>query len=82
MKVWNYSVSYDKDKDQFFAMVDDGAKPIRCPFTIDDTAEICDLIRTGVMKHVDDTEGLEEFLKRQEIIGPEDCVLIEEWALW
>lgn len=82
MTVWNYSVTYDEERDEFFAMVDDGAKPPNIVFTIDTTPEIIHMIKTGVMNHIDDTDGLEEFLKKEQYIGKDDCILIEEYALW
>lgn len=79
-----YYLSYDEKKDQFFGMVDDGSyddktEPI---FTIDDTEEMVALIETGVMKHVDDVDGLFRFLVRQEILTDDDDLTIVEKALY
>lgn len=79
-----YYLSYDEKKDEFFGMVDDGSyddktEPI---FTIDDTEEMVALIETGVMKHVDDVDGLFRFLVRQEILTDDDDLTIVEKALY
>lgn len=80
--VWWLNISYDENKDEFFAYVDDGTRQGQTVFQIDDTDEMCDYIRTGVMKHIDDVEGLTNFLKRQEFIGENDIVKLNEDLLW
>lgn len=82
MRLWNYSISYDEMRDEFFAIVDDGDKPADIVFTIDSTEEMIDYIEKGIMKHVDDCDGLELYLKAQNIIGKEDAIFVEEYALY
>ncbi len=76
-----YHVSYDENKDEFFAMVDDGYKTTGPIFTIDDTDEMVSLIETKVMEHIDDVDGLKDFLLRQGIVHEEDIILLVEKAL-
>lgn len=78
-----YTISYDEKKDDFYGVVDitrDG-KYIQM-FTIDTTAEMCDLIKTGVMKHIDDVAGLKAFLEAQEILGKDDSLTLIETTLF
>jgi hypothetical protein len=77
-----YYVSYDEKRDDFFAMVDTGAKAEVPIFTIDTTAEVRDYIKTGVMKHIDDVDGLEKFLMEQGFLQPGDTLLLSETPLW
>lgn len=79
---YHYYFSYDEIKDEFFAFIDDGTKKGNIIFSIETTKEVCDYIKTGVMNHIDDTEGLEAFLKRQEIIQANDVLLLSEKPLW
>jgi len=51
-------------------------------FTIDNTQEMLDYIKTGVMKHIDDVDGLEKFLKKQGFLKKEDNLLLSEHTLW
>lgn len=80
--VWWLNISYDEKHDEFFGYVDDGTRAGQTVFQIDDTAEMCSYIRTGVMKHIDDVEGLTEFLKRQEFIGENDIIKLNPDLLW
>jgi hypothetical protein len=75
---FHYHLSYDNEKDDFWAYIDDGTKHGPCVFQIDNTPEICDYIRTGQMKHIDDVEGLEAMLKEQGILQSEDSLLLSE----
>jgi regulatory protein YycI of two-component signal transduction system YycFG len=77
-----YNMSYDQNTDTFFAYVDDGGRDGQCVFTIDDTNEISTYIESGTMDHIDDVDGLEEFLKDQKILKGEDCLLLREGNLW
>jgi hypothetical protein len=78
-----YTISYDETKDDFYGVVDvvNNGKYITL-FTIDDTNEMCDLIRTGVMKHIDDVIGLKGFLEAQDILGKEDSLTLIETTLY
>lgn len=76
-----YHVSYDENTDEFFAMVDDGYKTSGPIFTIDDTDEMVSLIETKVMEHIDDVDGLKDFLVKQDILKPEDDIMLVEKAL-
>lgn len=77
-----YHFSYDSATDQFWAYIDDGTKDSKPIFCINDTEEICDYIKTGEMSHIDDAEGLEDFLKQQGFLGDEDSLLVSEEMLW
>lgn len=76
-----YYLSYDEKTDEFFAMVDDGAKDSTPLYTIDDTDEMIDLITTNVMKHVDDVDGLHKHLCDQGFLKMDDDLIIVEKAL-
>ncbi len=77
-----YYLSYDEKQDEFFAMVDSGAKGETPIFSIDNTEEMVDYIKTGVMSHIDDVDGLEEFLVKQGILKDDDCLLLVEEPMW
>lgn len=78
-----YTISYDKRKDDFYGIVDIIVNhQYRSMYTIDTTAEMCDLIKTGVMKHIDDVIGLKSFLEAQEILGKEDSLTLIETTLY
>lgn len=78
-----YTISYDDKNDDFYGVVDivQNGKYITM-FTIDDTGEMRDLIKTGVMKHIDDVIGLKSFLEAQEIIGKDDSLTLIETTLF
>jgi hypothetical protein len=67
-------ISFDEEKDEFFAMVDQFGKNSKPVFYINDTQEMVDLIKTGVMSHVDDRTGLADFLKKQNILKDDDRI--------
>lgn len=77
-----YNMGYDHKDDSFFAYVDDGAKSTHVVFQIDDCKEMCQYISSGKMNHIDDIEGLETFLKEQQILQPEDSLLLREELIW
>ena len=77
-----YNMSYDEKEDDFFAYIDDGTRKGETIFQIDNTQEIVDYIRTGRMKHIDDVEGLEAFIKEQGFMGPEDTLYLALEMLW
>lgn len=81
-KIWWLNISYDENKDEFFAYVDDGVRTGVTVFQIDDTDEIIGYIQTGVMKHIDDVEGLTKFLIKQEFIAKEDIIRLNKDLLW
>lgn len=76
-----YYISYDEKKDDFWGMVDSGDKT-DCVFTIDSTEEIIFYIKNGVMNHIDDSEGLEKYLKMSGLIDHEDVLLLSEVTLY
>lgn len=78
-----YTISYDEKQDDFYGVVDisfNGKHLIM--YTIDTTAEMCDLIKTGVMKHIDDVAGLKSFLEAQEILAKDDSLTLIETTLY
>lgn len=76
-----YTISYDENKDEFFAYVDKGDGDKQSIFFIESTEEMCDLISTGIMDHIDDVDGLLAFLQRQNFLKPDDDILINETVL-
>ena len=80
--IYYYHWSYDEGKDEFFAFVDDGSRSGDVIFQIDDTPEVCQYIKSGKMNHIDDVEGLEEFLKEQSLLQEEDSLLFKEEMIW
>lgn len=78
-----YTISYDERLDDFYGVVDivTNGKYLTM-YTIDTTAEMCDLIKTGVMKHIDDVNGLKAFLEAQEILGKDDSLTLIETTLY
>lgn len=80
--LYYYTIGYDKKYDEFYAYVDDGAKGSETIFQIDNTDEICEYISTGTMNHIDDTAGLEEFLKQEGYLQPDDSLLLCEEMMW
>lgn len=77
-----YYLSYDEKKNDFFGMVDKGGKGDTPLFTIDSTEEIRDYIKTGVMEHIDDVDGLEAHLMKQGFLKENDNLLLSETPLW
>lgn len=76
------TLSYDEYNDEFFSFVDTNEPDDKkWMFSIDSTEEMLDLIRTGTMNHVDDVDGLLRHLQRQEILTPDDIILVNEKAL-
>jgi hypothetical protein len=76
-----FTVSYDEIKDEFYGFVDKGKDDKSCVFVIGDTKEMCDLIQTGVMEHIDDVDGLTSFLQAQDYLQQDDFILINETVL-
>jgi hypothetical protein len=81
-KVWWLNMSYCETTDEFFAYVDDGTQQGVTIYQIDDTHEMCAFIKTGVMNHIDDAEGLTKFLIRQEFIAEGDMIKVNPELLW
>ncbi len=75
------TLSYDENKDEFFAFVDDGTDTKDMKFSIDDTQEMIDLIKTNVMTHIDDVDGLLMHLRRQQILTEDDTILLNAEVL-
>ncbi len=80
--VYFYQWSYCPKDDTFFAFVDDGSRTGDTIFQIDDTEEVCEYIRDGQMTHIDDVEGLEEYLKQKGLMQEEDSLLFREENIW
>lgn len=80
-KVWWLHVSYDEKSDEFFAYVADEDHKSSI-FQIDDTDEMCSYIETGVMKHIDDVDGLTVFLRKQQYIQEGDMIKLNEELMW
>ncbi len=81
--IFTYRIAYIDATDDFYGVVDgdvDGVAVLA--FEINDTQEMCDLIKTGVMKHIDDVKGLEGFLKRQNAIAEDDSLVMSPRTLW
>ena len=81
-KIWWFHFSYDEVKDEYFAYVDDGTRQGVTIYQIDDTDEIVEYIKSGVMKHIDDVDGLTKFLIRQEFIEENDIICLNKEMLW
>lgn len=75
-------MAYDERSDEFFAYIDDGTKASQPIFQIDDTREMVDYIKDGTMSHIDDTDGLEDFLKQKAVMQDEDSLLLCEEMIW
>jgi len=73
-----YHFGYDEKDDTFWALIDDGSKHAQSIFSIDSIEEICEYIQTGRMKHIDDLDGLAEFVKEQGFLRPEDDLIMGE----
>ncbi len=82
MTVYWYAMGYNSETDQFWGTVDTVVNTkIHVAFQISNTQEIVDYIKTGVMKHIDDVDGLCNFLKRQEAIGKDDKLVMCQLTL-
>lgn len=81
-KIWWLNFSYDEKSDEYFAYVDDGTRQGVTVYQIDNTEEVVEYIETGVMKHIDDVEGLTNFLIRQEFIEEGDVIRLNTEMLW
>ncbi len=80
--IYSYHWSYDSKDDSFYAFVDDGTRAGTVIFQIDNTEAVCKLISDGDMSHIDDTDGLEDYLKERALIQEEDSLLIRETEVW
>lgn len=76
------TISYNERTDEFFSYVDDGTEEGHMIYQINDTEEMCDLIETGVMKHIDDAQGLSVFLMKQGFIEIMDTIKVNPELLW
>lgn len=85
-QIWWLHLSYDEIQDEFFAYVDDseqmGSIGSTSIYQIDDTKEICGYIETGVMNHIDDVNGLRDFLIAQEFIDKHDIIKLDRELMW
>lgn len=78
-----YTIMYDNKNDDFYgevsATISSGNHEL---FSINDTSEMVDLIKTGVMKHIDDVDGLQSFLKAQEYLMEDDCIILVDASIY
>lgn len=81
MQIYYYHIYYNGITDDFFGIIDDDKIKGKTVFQIDTSDEMCEYIETGVMKHIDDVEGLENHLKKQEILKKDDKILLDEEIL-
>lgn len=73
-----YCIAYDSLMDDFYGVVEVNISgKMASLFSIEDTDEICDLIDTGVMKHIDDVEGLRKHLVNQHFLDKDDVLLLQ-----
>lgn len=79
---YKYYVSYDENRDEFYAFVDSGAKAVKSLFIIEDTEDMCQYLKTDVMSHIDDIEGLETFLKQKNLLRSNDTLEMAEEILY
>jgi hypothetical protein len=77
-----YHFSYDEEGDEFYAFIDDGTQKGKCIMKIQDTDEICYYIKSGVMNHIDDVDGLEKHLKTTGVFQEGDTLLVSENPIW
>lgn len=82
MKKYYYHISYDSKEDEFWGMIDDNIKSNDALFTIDTTADMCEFIMTGVMDHIDDVDGLAEFLREKGFMNPDDELYLSDKLLF
>lgn len=82
MKKYKYMISYDEDKDEFYAWIVNTEDEDDDLFLIESTEEMCSLIKNNIMNHIDDVDGLAQYLKDQMIMKSEDELLISEVVLW
>jgi hypothetical protein len=69
-----YYLSYDEKKDEFWGCVSFAYGEEDSVFEINSTKDLLELLRTGKMIHIDDTKGLESFLKEEEYLLHNDCI--------
>ena len=72
-------------KCEYYFMYDSSVKSfwgdVRTPtgmhiYSIDSADEMIDMMESGDMQHIDDVEGLTEFLKHDKLIGRDDEVVL------
>lgn len=73
-----YHYGYEEKTDNFWALIDDGSKNAEAIFSIDSTDEVCEYIETGRMKHIDDIEGLQQFVTEMGFLRPDDVLTMGE----
>lgn len=69
-----YHFGYEENGDNFWGLIDDGSKYAEPIFTIDSTEEVCEYIETGRMKHIDDIEGLQQFVTEMGFLKSDDIL--------
>lgn len=70
MSTYYYQFVYDVDKDNFNGTVESLGGVV--VFNIANIGDMRDLIKTNVMNHIDDIEGLEGYLKFKQVIDLSD----------
>lgn len=79
-----YTISYDDIEDEFYAWVfESSVNTITDPlFTIESTEEIAFFIKDGIMKHIDDVDGLKKYLIELHLLKNTDELLLSEKLVW
>ena len=79
-----YTISYDEKEDEFYAWVfkKNSPFPNEPLYTIESTEEMVYYISQGYMKHIDDVEGLKDWLVTEKIINATDNLLLSEQIVW
>ena len=71
-----YEFIYDNESGEFMGYVFEqtqGEKALTT-YCIDDIDEMRTMIEDGIMKHIDDVDGLEKYLKTEKVLGPHDSI--------
>jgi hypothetical protein len=73
-----YRMMYEAETDEFCAIIDNGSQFGEIIYEIEDTHEMIWYIRSGKMSHIDDVDGLENYLKGKGILQVDDSLLLCE----
>ncbi len=77
-----YYWHYTPNNDAFWAFIDDGTTSGPIIFEIISTESVCEFIKCGIMKHIDDVDGLEVYLKEKTILDKHDRLIFKENGQW
>lgn len=77
--IYQYAISYEND--DFWAIVYSDEPKTHTVFYITNTEDMCEYIKTGIMNHIDDVDGLMKFLITKGIMTEADELLISEELL-